>query len=82
MEIKFNSVEEVLEFARHIQPDSIGPGKKTPEELAQRLGTIAREGRNAKIAAIIVYRAATGQGLKESKDAVERFWPFPVDNSR
>lgn len=76
MEIKFNSVDEVLEFARHVQPDSIGPGKKTPVDLAKRLGDIAREGRRAKISAIIVYRAATGQGLKESKEAIERFWPL------
>jgi ribosomal protein L7/L12 len=30
-----------------------------------------------KIDAIKQYRALTGQGLKESKDAVEAFWTYP-----
>lgn len=79
MEIKFNSVEEVLEFASHYRPNT-SPGQRSSEDIANKIAQIAREGRGAKIAAIVVYRAATGEGLRESKNAIEAHWPFQLDN--
>lgn len=39
-------------------------------------------GSNSKIEAIKAYRALTGQGLKESKDAVEKYWiARPAENA-
>jgi hypothetical protein len=35
-----------------------------------------------KIEAIKAYRILTGTGLKESKDAVEKYWPQPVNDPR
>ena len=76
MELKFNTVEEVLEFAdtlrRHAvtEPGVVRPGSIDPAAFVEHLGRIA--GRADKIAAIKLYRAVTGQGLRESKEAVER----------
>lgn len=35
-----------------------------------------------KIDAIRTYRALTGHGLKESKDAVEKYWPTAKDKTK
>lgn len=87
MELKFNSVEKVMEFAdtlrRHAvtEPGVVRPGHIDPAGLVESLASIAR---GNKIQAIKVYRAVTGQGLRESMEAVERApvfqrRPAPVD---
>jgi hypothetical protein len=45
------------------------------DQLGRLLGHMKR---GSKIEAIKEYRALTGMGLKESKDAVEAFWTFPA----
>jgi hypothetical protein len=45
-------------------------GLEYKDELLDRVGDLVAQGR--KIEAIKVYRQATGVGLKEAKDAVER----------
>ena len=74
MELKFNSVDEVLKFTdairRHIVVESdIRPGNIDPEAFVQHLNSVAK---GDKIAAIKLYRAVFNAGLRESKDAVER----------
>ena len=76
MKLEFDSVEEVLAFVDRLRPASIPrvlqPGNIDPQELARSLAEV---GKGHKIQAIKIYRAVTGGYLKESKDAVERFWP-------
>ena len=81
MEFKFNSVEEVLEFARTVKvaprPGILRPGEIDPAALVADLARVAR---GNKIAAIKVYRAVVDCGLKDAKLAVERapeFAPRP-----
>jgi ribosomal protein L7/L12 len=45
------------------------------EGFARELGDVAR---GSRINAIRLHRQFTGLGLKESKDAVERYWPAPL----
>jgi Ribosomal protein L7/L12 C-terminal domain len=54
-------------------PSATSPGSlaEMPPKLRDDLTALLRA--NRKIDAIKVYREATGQGLKESKDAVETF---------
>jgi hypothetical protein len=84
MQITFNSLEEVFNFVDRVRPTVGGyvetpgecrPGHIDPVELARILGSMLRVAgpKGSKIHAIKVYRAVTGQGLKESKDAIERF---------
>lgn len=83
MEFKFNSVEEVLEFASKVKahaattPGVVRPGEIDPAGLVTSLAAIAR---GNKIQAIKVYRAVVDCGLKAAKEAVERapeFAPRP-----
>jgi ribosomal protein L7/L12 len=48
--------------------------KPDPDKLARDL---AQCGNAGMIAAIKLYRQFTGEGLKESKDAIERYWTAP-----
>ncbi len=73
MQLQFNSIEEVLSFASHVSviaPGSgeVRPGSIDPAAFAEHLGRVA--GGNA-IAAIKVYRAVFGVGLRESKAAID-----------
>lgn len=82
MKIEFNSVEEVLEFADRFRPSTV-VGQLTPKgfdptEVARCLGRVAEDGRRAKIPAIRIYRALTGESLIDSKAAIERFRPFQL----
>ncbi len=73
MEIKFNSVEEVLEFADRFRL----PARTIEhEEVARSIARIAEGAGREKIPAIKLYRAVTGEGLRESKAAIERYHPF------
>jgi ribosomal protein L7/L12 len=74
MKFEFNSVEEVLTFASHVNVNAPGsgevrPGSIDPAAFVEHLGRIASG--NGKIAAIKLYRAVFGTGLRESKEAVE-----------
>ena len=75
MEFKFNSIEEVLQFAVQVNraavvaPGAVTPSGTDPAALVKHLARIAE--RADKIAAIKVYRAVTGKGLKDSKEAIE-----------
>lgn len=76
MELKFNNVEEVLEFARTVnrhaivEPGVVRPGNVDPAAFVEHLGRIASG--NGKIAAIKLYRATFDVGLRDAKMAVER----------
>ncbi|MFI6563837.1 ribosomal protein L7/L12 [Streptomyces sp. NPDC050534] len=48
-------------------------GLREPEPWSDEVGALLRDGR--KIEAIKVYREATGAGLKEAKEAVEKIDP-------
>lgn len=76
MELKFNSVEEVLEFASMIRRNTYGTGMVAPGNIdpAAFVDCLARVANNpgGKISAIKLYRAVFATGLKEAKDAVER----------
>lgn len=87
MEFKFNSIEEVLTFAAQVNraavvaPGQVTPAGIDPAGLVDNLARVASG--SGKIAAIKIYRAVTGQGLVESKAAVERapiFASRPVTN--
>ena len=84
MPITFHTLEEVFNFVDSVRPIVGGhietpgecrPGHIDPVELARILGGMLRAAgsKGNKIHAIKVYRAVTNQGLKESKDAIERF---------
>lgn len=47
------------------------PGKADPADLDELMRAIHN---GEKIAAIKAYRTMTGYGLKEAKDAVEKYW--------
>ncbi len=69
--------EELIDLARKLAPPTglaqsgtCQPGSIDPCELARGLAEVAK---GNKIWAIKIYRAVTGAGLKDAKDAVERF---------
>lgn len=76
MEFKFDSIEEVLKFARDVNrhaviaPGAVTPAGVDPIALVDHLARVADHA--DKIAAVKIYRAVTGEGLKTSKEAIER----------
>ena len=87
MKFEFSSIEEVLTFASHVNVNAPGsgevrPGSIDPAAFAEHLGRVASG--NGKIAAIKLYRAVFGVGLREAKeaiDAVPAFAPARVDRT-
>lgn len=78
MQLTFTNLEEVFDFVDRVRPGS-PPGRMDPGELARILGNMVRaagSGSGYKIPAIKIYRAVTGAGLKEAKDAIERYSGF------
>jgi ribosomal protein L7/L12 len=88
MEFKFNNIEEVLDFATTIrraasyEQGQLNPKGIDPAELSRSIARIAIDGNRSKIQAIKLYRAVTGLGLRESKEAIERNYPFGLDDPR
>lgn len=78
MKLEFDSLDEVLEFADRVrgqdevkQPETLSVYLKDQTALANDIQQIHK---GNKIAAIKLFRAITGEGLKDSKDAIDRVW--------
>lgn len=60
------------------QPDTIRPSVSDVNRLMELMtggdAGYCKDGLSPKIEAIRMYRNLTGQGLKESKDQVEKYW--------
>lgn len=78
MKLEFDSLDEVLEFADRVrgqdevkQPETLSVYLKDQTALARDIEQVHR---GNKICAIKLFRAITGEGLKDSKDAIDRVW--------
>lgn len=78
MQLQFDSVEEVMKFVRKLRVDIQGPTSNChpwlePNSLENLLIRLVRD--HDRISGIKLVRAATGMGLQESKELVDRVMP-------
>lgn len=76
--IHSDTMQEIDDIVSIPEPEPLLPAKANPVEVNELMRLMA-EGLQ-KISAIKAYRALTGLGLKESKDAVERYWNKSASN--
>ncbi len=64
-------VEAIANYVKELMPEAPKPGAASCEAIDDLLRQMLIKD---KISAIRAYRALTNAGLKEAKDAVEKYW--------